>query len=70
MKIRIVTAPPIGKEHGVIVGREYTCTEKTVGKGRGSHQYWIIGDTGEDVRLFAYEFEVIADAKESNDVLD
>ncbi len=59
MKIRIVRDVPVSDRHGIKIGNEYICTEKRVGKGRDSRQYWITTVDGEDVRLMPAEFEYI-----------
>lgn len=56
IKIRIVQAPMIGKEHGVFVGAEFVTIKPPRGKLDGC---WILGRCGEKVLLWGYEFEEV-----------
>lgn len=55
-KIVITQAPPIGKQHGITEGRIFDTIEVKDSDGDVREGTWIMGDAGEPVRLWSFEF--------------
>ena len=59
MKIKLTIDIPVNDEHGLTKGRELEVIREepsTVDVGRG---LIVLGDTGEEVKILAHEFEVV-----------
>lgn len=66
MRIILLHDIPVAKENGLVKGREMEIHHLEEWDGsRGSREYWVMGDTGEEVRLMPYEFEDITTKADS-----
>ena len=65
MKIKIIRQiTAINRKHGITMGRVYSVVEDEDGlcyrnPGKQKERSWIMGDAGEEVIVFGFEFEIL-----------
>jgi hypothetical protein len=60
MKIRLPRDVPVSDEHGMTKGRVFEVLKRGGREGRGGNfPVWVLGDTGEEVKLWRHEYEVV-----------
>ncbi len=61
MKIRLLCNMPVGLEHGMTAGREFEIHRSAEKRGRGTAGVWVVGDAGEEVKVYRREYEIVED---------